>query len=442
MSLPMHLVDLGYRPREHQLEVHRKARRFTVVVAHRRFGKTRLAEATLMHAALATKRPDARYGYVAPYRNQAKGIAWDYLKGDAGKIPGSEIAESTLSATLPNKARIALFGADNADAMRGLYFDGVVLDEIADFRPDVWPAVIRPALADRGGWAMMIGTPRGINQFSELYQHSIAGSDAEWTGMLFRADETRIIADAELAASRAVMSDAQYRQEWLCDFSAAADNVLITIDQVADACRRNWREAELAGSPKVLGVDVARFGDDRSVIQRRWGLCAFEPTVLQGLDNMALASRVAAEIEEWKPDGVFIDAGRGEGVIDRLRSLGHHVVEVNFGAKPLDAHYANKRAEMWSLMAKWISAGGALPQHAGLKSDLCVPTYGFDAAGRMRLESKDDIKARGMPSPDCGDALALTFAMPVAAKELGLPARGGARVVSEYDPFECEEWKS
>ena len=131
---------------------------------------------------------------------------------------------------------------------------------------------------------------------------------------------------------------------------------------------------------------------------------------------MQLAARVAAEIDRWRPDAVFCDAGAGAGVIDRLRQLRHDVVEVPFGGKPIDAQYLNRRTEMWCLMADWLRMGGAIPDEVALKQDLAAPTYRYDAQGRRALESKDELKARGLPSPDLGDALALTFASPVAPK--------------------------
>ena len=430
MSAIQH-IDLGYRPHEWQSRIHNEARRFSVVVAHRRFGKTYCAVATLNHAALATRKQNGRFGYLAPYLKQAKGVAWDLLKQFARKVPGAGINETELSVEYPNGSRIRLFGGDNPEAMRGLYFDGIVIDEMADLRPEVWGAIIRPALSDRRGWALFIGTPKGVNQFSELYNYAISGDDPDWCGMMFRVDETGLIPDSELRSSRATMSDAQYRQEWLCDFSASADNTLITIDVVSKACGKPIREDDCIGLPKILGVDVARFGEDRSVIQRRWGLCAFEPYVFRGMNNMDLAARLVAEIDTWKPDAVFVDAGRGEGVIDRVRQLGYDVMEVNFGGKPANPHYLNRRAEMWDTLAQWLRAGGALPQNLELKSDLCVPTYSFDAANRMKIESKEDIKARGLRSPDIADALALTFASPVSPAG----ARGGRGVVADYDVF-------
>jgi hypothetical protein len=440
--MPTIYVDTGYRPRPKQLEVHKRRKRFTVLVAHRRFGKTTLSVNTLLDAALRCDKPLPRFAYLAPFLKQAKQDAWDFLKRHALPIPQVEKNEQELSVTLPgNKAVIRLFGGDNPDALRGTYFDGIVIDEMAFLRPDVWGAVIRPALMDRTGWAMFIGTPHGVNQFSEMYNYAVNGKDGvrdpDWVGLMYRADETGVLDERELASSRAVMTDAQYRQEMLCDFNAASDNALITIDQVSDACKRAIREGDLIGIPRVLGVDVARFGDDRSVILRRQGLCCFDPTILSDVDNMTLAGHVAGHIEDWQPDAVFIDAGRGEGVIDRLRQLGYSIVEVNFGGRPDNPHYANKRTEMWDKLAQWLRAGGALPGSTELKSDLCAPTYSFAPSGAMVLESKDDLRERGLRSPDVGDALALTFAHPVGMSRAKYPGQRRGVIQTDYDPLEA-----
>jgi hypothetical protein len=224
--------------------------RFTVCCTHRRWGKTVLASAQLTDAALRTIKPNPRYGYLAPYLKQSRAVAWDYLKRFAGVIPGINIHESELTIRFPNEASIALYGGDNADALRGGYFDGIVIDEVADLRPDVWGSIIRPALSDRKGWCLFIGTPKGINLFHDLYESALNGflingqrvKDPEWSAMLFRVDETGLIDEKELASAKATMSLAQYRQEYLWIFSASSDNVLITIDLVSEACRRDPRE--------------------------------------------------------------------------------------------------------------------------------------------------------------------------------------------------------
>lgn len=408
-------VDTGYRPHQQQQEIHKALlkHRFAVLVCHRRFGKTVLAINTLIDAALRCQKKNGRYAYVAPYLKQAKQIAWLYLCQYALVVPNTRKNESELYIEFPNGARITLYGADNAEAMRGIYLDGIVPDEMADYKPNVWGEIIRPALADRKGWSLFIGTPKGMNQFYELYQ--FAQTDPDWYAAVYRADETNLpwLDAEELALARKSMSDAQYRQEFLCDFSASADNTLITIDLVSAAAAKKPHDDMVRGLPLIFGVDVARFGDDRSCLVMRRGLRCYEPTVWTGVDNMFLAGELARIIEQFKPDAVFIDAGRGEGVIDRLRQLGFRVTEVNFGGKPSNNRYTNKRSEMWDGIADWLRAGGCLPNHNDLKTDLCVPMYKFDAGNKMVLESKDKIKERGGRSPDIADALALTFAHPV-----------------------------
>ena len=427
--------QMGYHPHKYQREIHDNLKRFSVLVCHRRFGKTYLAINALIDAAIRSKKKNRRFGYVAPYQKQAKQVAWDYLKRFALPIEGTRANESESAIDFADGSRIRLYGSDNGESMRGLFFDGIVCDEIADFRPETWPEIIRPALTDRKhkGWCLFIGTPKGLNQFYDLFQH--AQNDPNWYAGMYRVDETDILEDKEVKLARATMTDSQYRREFLCDFSASMDNALITIDKVTDAAAIKRTEGEIMGSARVLGVDVARFGDDRSVIQKRQGLAALKPQVYDSIDNMTLAGMVAQTVNEWNPDAVFIDAGRGEGVIDRLRQLGYNVTEVNFGGKALNPMYHNKRAEMWDNIKVWLDDGGCLPNHTALKTDLCVPTYKFDSANRMQLESKDDIKKRGGRSPDLGDALALTFAYPVAAKKIGHFGYKEEAVMADYDTF-------
>ena len=320
----------------------------------------------------------------------------------------------------PSGARIWVCGADNPDALRGTYADGVVLDEYAQIKQDVFTEIVRPMLLSREGWAVFMGTPKGQNSFFELFEQAQKNAQQEpavwWVGV-FRADESNVISPAELARLQRETPTPIFRQEYLCDFSASAENILIPIDSVLAACRRQVSADEIRYAPKIIGVDPARFGADRSVIFCRQGVQAFAPLVFQGLDTMQLAARVAGEINRFHPDAVFIDAGCGAGVIDQLRALGYpRIIEVPFGGsagKP--GQYANKRAEMWGEMARWIKTVGALPPIAELKADLCQVCYDYDASGRLRLESKEKLKERTGKSPDLADALALTFAAPVHA---------------------------
>jgi hypothetical protein len=429
-------IDLTYAPRPWQRTVHNSLKRFSVLVAHRRSGKTVLAIMTLMHAALKTTKQNARFAYVAPYRGQAKDVAWKYLKQYALKVPHTTANEGELWVELPNGAQIRLYGADNPDSLRGIYLDGVVMDEVADMRPDVWGEIIRPALSDRMGWALFIGTPKGMNLFSEVY-YSAQGKD-EWYAGLFTCYDTDALPPSEIEAMKASMSEDQFAQELLCSFEAGNSSTLLSMSVIEEACKRELREGQYSFAAKILGVDVARQGDDSTCIFRRQGLAAFDPKVFKGLDAMAVAAHVAKECDEWQPDAVFIDGsgGYGAGVIDRLRQLGYVCTEVQFGGRPTDDRYSNKRTEMWMTMADWVKAGGALPNRASLKLDLSAPTYNHkNASGKMALESKDQIKARGLPSPDEGDAMALTFAYPVAPKAMEYAGNGGSSHVSDPDPF-------
>ena len=409
------IVAIPYEPRTGQIEMHRniETHRFSVIVAHRRFGKTVAVINHLIRQAAQCTKLRPRYGYVAPLYSQAKSIAWDYLRHYTAPIPDVKRNESELWVELPNTARIRLFGADNPDALRGMYFDGVVLDEVAQMKPGVWEEVIRPALSDREGFAVFIGTPKGINQFHKLYQDAI--KDPVWYAGMFTADRTGILPEEELQSARRTMSDNLYRQEMLCDFSASSEDVLISLDVVQAATSRVYHESVYAHAPLIMGVDVARFGDDSSVIIYRKGIVAYGLTKIKDYDTMRLADLVAGKITHDKPDAVFLDeVGIGAGVLDRLRQLGFRVTAVNGGSKAEDDNkYMNKRAEMWVKMRDWMLDGGLIPDDLELKSDLVSLRYTYDNRQRYVLERKEDSKKRGQPSPDCADALAMTWAYPV-----------------------------
>jgi len=218
-------IETGYVPHEYQESIIAKLVRFNIFVCHRRFGKTVAAINVLIDSCMAFPRSDGRFAYLAPYMNQAKSIAWDYVKAYTYMIPNMKYSEQTCTAIFPTGVKLRLYGADNAESLRGGFFDGIILDEFADMKPNVWGEIIRPTLADRMGWAIFIGTPKGINLFSELYYAAI--DDPEWYADMFRASDTGLIPDEELAAARAVMSENQYAQEFECDFNASSDNTLI-----------------------------------------------------------------------------------------------------------------------------------------------------------------------------------------------------------------------
>lgn len=391
--------------------------RYSVIVAHRRAGKTVEVLVQLMEQALTCTKKDPRFAYIAPFYSQAKSIAWTYLKNFCSQIPQTKINESELAVQLPNSAVIRLFGADRPDALRGMYFDGVVLDEVANMRPELWGEVLRPALADRKGKAIFIGTPQGINLFYDLYHQALKAP--EWYADIFPVQKTDALDPEEVESARRGMSENQFRQEFECDFSAANAETLIPLPDIEAARNRFLIEENYVFAPKILGVDVARFGDDRTVIIRRQGRKAWDPIIIRDMDLMTVATRVTYEIMDWTPTAVFVDeTGLGSGVVDRLRQLNYSVIGVNFGAKADDKdRYFNKRSEIWCRMRDWIQDGGKIPDNVEMVSDLATVQYEHDPRERIKLESKDKIKGRGMPSSDLGDALALTFTSQIQASE-------------------------
>lgn len=412
-----------------------------VLVCHRRFGKTVMGVNHMIKKAVLNPRHSPQYAYIAPYRNQAKRIAWEYLKFYTRVIPDVKVNESELYVQLPSRyknetgARIYIIGADKPDALRGMYLDGVILDEYAQIKPGLYSEIITPAVADRDGFVWFVGTPKGQNHFYEQYLQ--AQKDERFYVCCYRADETGVFTPEKLEEMKRDMTDIEFRQEMLCDFTASASNIVMPIDLVSAAAQRELRETDVYGMPIILSLDVARFGDDDSVLTRRQGLWTAPQQRWHGLNTMELAARMAAEIRKYNPALVIIDGGAmGPGVIDRLRQLGFtNIVEVNFGQAAMNPErYANARAEMYFLAKEYLEAGGTIPDDSDLKTELTVTEYSFTAAGKIILQPKAKIKELTGRSPDGADSFVLTFAVPVNAAALYEQQQ---REINnqEYDPY-------
>jgi len=222
------------------------------------------------------------------------------------------------------------------------------------------------------------------------------------------------------------------------EFPRTGSNQFIGRDTAQAAAERELINDD--GAPLLMGVDVARFGDDESVIRFRRGRDArtIAPVKYRGVDTMELAANVAALIEKYNPDAVFVDGGGvGGGVVDRLKQLGYRVIEVQSGEKAYDPDkYLNRRAEMWGDMREWLTYG-CIDNEATLIDDLTGPEYSIHLKGQIKLETKDSMKKRGLASPDDGDALALTFAEQVARRDSQMMRRRtamhGRFAQSDYD---------
>ncbi len=256
-------VTIPYTPRGQFVDFHNRTQRWACIVAHRRAGKTVACINELIKAALMCPKQDPRFAYVAPFYTQAKDVAWSYLKRFAAVIPGVDTNESELRVDFPNGGRVRLYGADNYDRMRGLYLDGVVLDEPADMDPRAWPEVIRPALSDRQGWATFIGTPKGRNAFWDVWE--LAGREEAWFRTRLRASETGLVAQAELDDARKMLTPEQYEQEFECSFEAAIMGAYFgkEVAEAERAGRLTKVEAE-PGIPVQTAWDLG-MGDSTSI---------------------------------------------------------------------------------------------------------------------------------------------------------------------------------
>lgn len=394
-----------------------KLTRFTVLALHRRAGKTTLAVAMLLTAALSNR---GNYAYVSPQKNQSKTNMWDMIKfmlKDFLELrcgtPLVDVRESDLSIRFQNGSKIWLLGAEDPDKIRGAKLNGAVVDEVAQMPREIWFEVLRPALMDTKGFALFIGTPKGVNLFSELFDR---GNDPnyrdEWSSYKYTCYDTNALPPQEIEAYKNEVDENTFNREMLCDFSASGDDQLLSIEQVEQAMSRVPDEMSLnLKEPLIMGVDVARYGSDRSVIVFRRGRVAEKPMFMVRSSIPDLANFVNFHYQVRLPTAVFVDGtGVGGGVVDILTSFGLPTYDINFASKSVDARYKNRRTEMWCRMADWIKRGGYLYPDQHLKMELCSPTYTTDEGGKICLESKKDIKIRLGVSPDFADALALTFA--------------------------------
>jgi len=360
------VVTIPYTPRSAFLPYHAAMERFAMSVAHRRAGKTVARVNKLIRAAATCEKENPRFGYLAPYFVQAKDIAWAYLKHYSRPVMDvrgpfkAKKNESELSITLPhNNAVIRLYGAENADRMRGLYFDGIVIDEGQDIAPSALTSVIIPALADREGWLDISGTPKGWgNLLGATYKRALADNEAnsllsvapEWFVQVLKASQTGILPEAELARLRKLMPDNEYLQEFECDFDAAITGAYYA-KELADAefdgritsvphdkAHKVWTWWDLGISDNMVIWFIQLVGKEIRVIDyyeaAGYGLDHYAQ-VLAGSNGTDEPSRWAARTKyqyagHWGPhDIMHREIGTGKSRIETASSLG-----IEFGVAP------------------------------------------------------------------------------------------------------------
>ena len=427
MSSTRLTIPNDWRPRPHQQALYREfghGRPFRrgCAVWHRRAGKDSVA---LNLTARDMFRRVGTYWHLFPEQTQARRAIWNGIDGRGRRILDQVFPAPARRRTRANEMLIEtvngsiwqMAGSDNFDSLVGSNPVGVVFSEWALAHPDAWD-YIRPILVENEGWALFIFTPRGHNHGYATWPNKLEADD--WFSERLTIEETGLISAEQIEAERlSGMSEGKVRREFFCSFEAASDTQLIPQSLVNDAMAREPLPPE-PFDEKVVGVDVARFGDDKSVIYFRQGRDGAPVPYerLSGWDTMQTAARVADRIHRWGPDAVFVDdGGVGGGVVDRLRQLGFGVVQgINFGGKSdsprTGERAANKRTEMWINARSWLETG-CLPRDTLLSAELTAPMFGYTAQNALGLEKKDDLKKRGIPSPDIADAFALNFAYPV-----------------------------
>lgn len=431
---------IGYKPTEFQSEFHRVRRQqtYTTLLAHRRFGKTEACLAELVTGCLTCPLPSPNYKYIAPTLKQAKEIAWSPLMKMIAKMRingarGIEVSRTDARVVFEcaaNAPAILQFaGLEEPDNLRGGYDDGMIVDEAASMKAGIWGEVLVPRLADRGGWAVITGTVKGMDQLYDFYSLGNPESNRfneHWKSLYFPILKTmgRIpwLSDEKLdklAAGMGGRESIAWRQEMDLDWLASDGNLLVDLKTVRSAMSRHLPADEYRRSSHVLGLDTSSHGSDKTAMIRRQGRAVLGIKSFGDVDSLYLANQIVLEHRNMRLDAVFVDCtgGYGLGVVDNLRRMiGDEITvyEVNFSSRANDnEHYINMRAEMWDKMAKWMN-DGALPNDENLCKDLTNVRFEIDR-GRLKLEDKKLVKQRLGRSPDMADALALTFAYPVVS---------------------------
>lgn len=316
----------------------------------------------------------------------------------------------------------------------------VLIDESGDIAPAVGRAAEQAMGNCRCGLIIQAGNP--TSQDGLLYDSAVTNRKA-WEVVSITADPDDPLRTPRVDAKWAKEQIEKYGRTnpWVMAyilglFPPGSLNSLVSADVVSAALGRWLADDKWNWAAKIIGVDVARFGDDRTVIIMRQGLRAWDPIILRGADTFTIASRVADLFKREDADMIHVDGtgGYGAGVVDALKQAKIPVREVQFSGSPNDPRYFNKRSEMWFEMAEWLKSGPVyLPLCQEIVAELSVPTYSFQNS-KFRLEEKDQIKERLGRSPDIGDGLALTFAFPVSPR-MKVRARSATQTANyEYNP--------
>jgi hypothetical protein len=303
---------------------------------------------------------------------------------------------------------------ERPEALQGFHADHLLfLVDEASGVPDPVFHVAQGALSTPDARVLMCANPTMNTGYFFQSHHRMRD---RWTRFTLSCKDSPLVAqeyiEDVLQAYGGEDSDV-YRVRVLGEFPNSAICQLISRPLAEEAASRKLHPTQYQWAPVIIGVDPAWEGDDRTVAFKRQGLATEILGVWHQIDNMTLGGVLHQMWGEHNADAMFIDLGWGAGIIDYLRSVGRDPIPVNFGGTSISNEYSNKRTEMWCEMKKWLDEGGHIPDEQDLIEDLVGPEFSFLPNGKKTLERKKDMKKRGLPSPDLGDALALTFASPV-----------------------------
>lgn len=410
----------------------------------------------------AMKLPDTKIVVTASTDKQLKTKTWPEIEKwtklsitkDWFKVTATSVASLDPEHERTWRADAIPWNAEETESFAGLHNKGkrivLIFDEASAIDDKIWE-VAEGALTDADTqiiWLAFGNPTRNTGRFKECFGRF----KHRW--ITYQIDSRTVEG-----------TNKEQIAQWVSDYGEDSDFVRVRVrgefpragsmqfiaGDIVDAARKRDPYHKV-GDPRIMGVDVSRFGDDESVIVKRVGRDAASHRwiTLRNVDTMTLAARIVQEAQEFKPDAIFVDGGGvGGGVIDRLNMLRMPVVEVQFGAKSDNTNperesqivYADKAAEIWGAMNNWLK-GGSIPDDPALAMQLTGREYGFilkDGKDAIKLEKKSDMKKRGLDSPDRADGLALTFAYDVQGSDhTSVLKQGGTIHQAEYNPLDFD----
>lgn len=355
---------------------------------------------------------DVLWGEVAKWRQKMHPWFKDQLvvTNDRVYLKGAENTQFAVARTARK---------EQPEGLQGFHADHLLfIIEEASGVPEPVFEVAQGALSTPNARVLMCANP---TQTTGYFYNSHNRMKHVWTRGVLSCEDSPLVAPEYLRDMKQQYGEESdiYRVRVKGEFPNAAITQLIPRALAEEASARKLHPSQYEFAPKVLGVDVAWEGDDRSCVVLRQGIHSRILGQWRNIDNMTLGGLVAQYEDKHGTDATFIDVGWGSGVIDYLRSIGRDPIPVNFGGKAIKTEFVNKRSEMWCEILAWLRDGGQIQAEDDLIDDLAGPEYYFAPNGRKGLERKKDMKKRGLPSPDLADALALTFAAPVTKKQRG-----------------------